>query len=343
MPNEALTETPENISPFHPSLAGVIGHNNIKSALSLSLSNAARMAETGERIALTQPLLFGEAGLGKTKLAEIYGNAMASILKVPFIRVENPEEIRLKVDFDKWITRLEAEPSFVLFIDEMHELKTNSPSHLYLKSFLMKMGDPSKIGTDIQVCSSYFIPDRTNKVIILGTNQAGKVDPAIVSRWQTFNLSLYNQKEIFQIANLLIVNHGLTVESDKILAMIAGCGRGTARPIVNLLCDSILPLCISQGTTVINRDIVLEALRQQEMFPLGFNKAEVEMIAKIGNDTISKLRIATMVPALEGVLTRAIAYACNANMVKVEHNGHISLTKAGRAYKRKIEEMGFTF
>ena len=342
MPNETLTETPETNSRFHPALAGVIGQDNIKSALSLSLANAARMVRTGEKIAMTQPLLFGEAGLGKTKLAELYGNEMASILNVPFIRVENPEEIRLKSDFDKWFTRLESEPSFVLFIDEVHAM-TSQISHLLLKSFLMKMGDPSKVGTSIQVGSNFFVPDRTNKVIILGTNQAGKVDPAIVSRWQTFNLSLYNNQEIFQIANLLVANHGLTVESDRILAMIAGCGRGTARPIVNLLGDSVLPLCISQGTTVIDKDIVLEALRQQEMFPLGFDKAEVEMLSKIGNGTVSKMRILAMVPSLDGVLTKAIAYACNMNMLKIEHNGHVCLTKEGKAYKAKVEKMGFTF
>jgi Holliday junction resolvasome RuvABC ATP-dependent DNA helicase subunit len=330
-------------SPFHPAFAGVVGQNNVKSAFSLSLSNAARMVETGEKIALTWPLLLGEAGLGKTNLAEIYGRELASILKVPFIRVENPEEIRLKVDFDKWFARLESEASFVLFLDEVHEMKPNQVSHLYLKSFLMKMGDPSKIGTSIQVGSNFFVPDRSNKVIILGTNQAGKVDPAILSRWQTFNLSLYNNQEILQIAKLLVSKYNLTVEDDKILALISGCGRGTARPIVNLLNDSILPLCISQGTTTISRDIVLEALRQQEMFPLGFNKAEVEMISKLGNSTVSKMRITAMVPALEGVLTKAIAYACNMNVMKVENNGHLALTKTGKAYKNKIEEMGFTF
>lgn len=325
---------------FHPVFNNIVGQTITKSALSLSLANAATMKQTGVKVDLAQPLLLGEAGLGKTELARCYARQMSEILDIPFVEVSNPEDIRLMTVFEKWLSNLESMPSFVLFVDEVHKIGKDV-AHKYLHTFLLKMLDRQNVGQSVQVSDKYFIPDRANKIIILGTNVPGKVDPAIKSRMQNFNLSLYNRDEIKAITNLLFDSRGLQVESERLSEIIAGCGRGTARPIVNLVDDSLLPMTQNFGSNIVTQTMTMEALKHQEMYPLGLKKPEVEMLMRLKSGILTKNQIIMSIPALDGVMSQAVAYCSNCNLVQVATNSMIALTKKGKRYINDLAEFGF--
>jgi Holliday junction resolvasome RuvABC ATP-dependent DNA helicase subunit len=323
-------------SPYHPAFNHIIGQKTAKSALSMSIASHECGAE------LSQPLILGEAGLGKTELAKSYGNAIAEKLGVQMVEIGSPRDVRNLTEFDPIFQQLVNDPKFVLYLDEVHELESGKVAHMKLITFLRKGLDRQNEGKVVQISDQYYIPDRKNKVIILSTNHPDKVDTAIRSRCMTINLMHYNKDEIRLITSSLLEKNGLVIDSDDTLERMASCGRGTARPIVNLMRDTLVPMAALFQTNVITNDMVMEALRQNEMFPGGFNLPETQMMVLLLDSPKNRNQILSRIPNLDGIFHKAAAYMQSYKVIDLQTNGMFRLTEKGKTYIAKCRELRFS-
>lgn len=192
----------------------IVGQVNAKDFLSLSL-----YAEDGCELA--QPLILGEAGLGKTEIARSYGKAIANKLKVDFIEYATPKDFRLVDDFEAFEKVLVEEESFVIYIDECHEIDIKMTSHGKFVAYIRKALDRQNTGKTFQFGSEVTTYDRSKKVFIFATNHPNKVDSAIKSRMNVINLPTYTLKEMKEIARLVLSKNELEADCEQTLNRIA--------------------------------------------------------------------------------------------------------------------------
>jgi len=325
-----------NTSPqYHPVFDNIVGQNTAKSALSMGIASLDCNAE------LPQPLFLGAPGLGKTELARAYGSAIAQKMGVMLTEIGSPKDIRNLTEFDPIFQRLMDEPQWVLYLDEVHEMEPGKVAHAKLILLLRKALDRQNEGRSIQIADQFFIPDRKNKVIILSTNHPAKVDDAIKNRCMTINLSHYNKDEIRLITSSLLEKNGLVVDNDDVLDRMASCGRGTARPIVNLVRDSLLPMSQLLSTTVITNEMVMESLKQNEMFPGGFNLPETQMLTLLADSPKNRNQILSRIPNLVGIFPQSAAYMQSYKVIDMQSNGVYQLTPKGKRYIAHCRELRF--
>ncbi len=95
----------------------IIGQTAIKSRLEASIN-------APENTDLSQPIFFGEAGLGKTELGNAYALAMAEKLGCEITHFNSPEEFRHQesAELSKLLTVLESDEPAVIVIDEIHKI-----------------------------------------------------------------------------------------------------------------------------------------------------------------------------------------------------------------------------
>jgi Holliday junction resolvasome RuvABC ATP-dependent DNA helicase subunit len=341
MPDTSLTiPLPSSTVNFHPVFNHVIGQDTAKSVLSLAIASAD--IDEDERPDLCQPIFLGEAGLGKTELAETYGKAIAARLGCDMIRIGTPKDVRNLAEFDPIFERIVDDEYLVLYIDECHELEPSKPAHAKLATFIRKALDRQNDNKPIQIADRVTVFNRKKKVIILSTNHADKMDTALMSRMQKINLVPYKMDEIRAITNKILEKNDITVDNQQTVDRIAICGRGTARPIVNLVQNSIIPMMKCTSSSHLNNNIVMEALKQNEMFPGGLTLPEVAFLLVLRGAPKNRLQILSTVTSLDGGFAKAAAYLQTHKLVQMQTNGIFHLTSKGSAYiKHCREELGF--
>jgi Holliday junction resolvasome RuvABC ATP-dependent DNA helicase subunit len=316
----------------HPAFSHVVGQTNAKSLLSLSI-NSSKM--DGE---LIQPLFLGEAGLGKTEMARAYGNAIAQELGVNMIEYATPKDFRLITDFDPFLDRLISDDKFVVYIDECHEIDTKMVSHAKFIALLRKALDRQNDKKVIQIADRQTTFDRTKKVFILATNHSDKVDAAIKSRMDVINLTVYNMNEMKEITKRILEKNELECDCDQTLTRISTCGRGTARPIVNLV-QNVFKL---MGLSVIDNDAAMTALRMKEMFPAGLKADEVRLLDICKDSAFNRMQICSALTGLIGVFSESAAYLIQKGLLEAVKGGY-KTTPKGQKYLRFAEREGFVW
>lgn len=317
---------------IHSSLQHIVGQENAKNLLSLSISSVGHNGD------LIQPLLFGEAGLGKTEIARAYGNAIAEELGVSMQEFASPNDFRLIKDFDPILDILSNEKKYVLYIDECHELDLKMVSHAKFLVFLRKALDRQNDGKLLQVGDTVLTFNRKNQVIILSTNHPNKVDAALQSRMNIINLVNYNMKEMKEITRYILSKNNLECDCEQTLDRIAACGRGTARPITNLVQDVFNLMNI---TTVTN-EFAMKALQMKEMYPAGLKIAEIKVLELCSNKQYNRMQIISAISNLQGCFGESIAYLIQRGLLTAESNGY-KTTEKGNKYITYITREGFSW
>lgn len=327
---------PEITTDIHPAFQSIIGQTTAKSSLSMSI------AGVGVGNELIQPLFLGPAGVGKTEIADAYGKAIANELNCPFIEIGTPKDIRNVDEFNPIFEQIIDSDSFVIRIDECHEIEPSKVSHGKLIQWLRKGTDRQNEGKAVQIADRVYIPNRKKKVIILATNHPEKMDAAIVSRFSKIDLALYNAREIRQIAENLFQKNGLVPENDTVLNRISAVGRGTARPIVSLMNDYLISLAKLNGDNVVTVEMLMLSLKNSGLFPSGLDVNEVSLLSLLcERGSRTKQQALAFIPNLIGNYNKSIAYLQNWKFVEISSTGALSLTPLGRKYIKSLKEHGF--
>lgn len=311
----------------------IVGQNSAKSILSLSLKS---LKNGGE---LVQPLFLGEPGLGKTELARSYGNAVAETLGVTLMEYATPKDFRNLAEFDPFLDMLCSEKKFVVYVDECHELESGKVAHSIFQAMVRKALDRQNDGKVFQVADRTMQFDRKTQLFIFATNHTDKVDSAVRSRMSQINLIQYNMDQIQHITQRILEKNGMVCDCPETLKRIASCGRGTARPIVNLVKDVFSLMNLS----VIDTATAMSALRMKEMYPAGLNLNEVKVLDLLMDRSLTRLQIMSAISGLHGIFSESIAYLITKQLLDVETSGKYTITPKGKKYVNFCKTNNFLF
>jgi len=164
-------------------------------------------------------LFAGQFGIGKTTLAKI----MANEIDAPFISA-TASALDSKDSLLKIFThpKLQTKIPAIVFIDELHNLKSELAEQLYtaLEDFSFDYTDEEGL------TKTFAVPPFT---CVGATTQKGKIDLAMLSRFECFDLNPYNVPELNVMSKTLLDRLNVKDYELKGLDLIAKVSRSTAR------------------------------------------------------------------------------------------------------------------
>lgn len=202
-------------------LSEYIGQAKVKTDLKIALA-AAKKRNTP----LGHTLFYGQAGLGKTTLAEIIAHEMGVNLKY----VSAPQ-VECAGDICKLLSGLLAND--ILFIDEIHRLDIKAEEVLYSA---MEDGFISIIvGKD---SSSHPVRLALPPFTLIGaTTKLGQVSKPLTDRFiNVYKLESYSEEELREIAKRTAGLLGIITITDTMAQQIATCSRKTPRLVNRYVC-----------------------------------------------------------------------------------------------------------
>lgn len=246
------------------SLAEYVGQNAVKKNLEVAIKAAQKRGESVEHI-----LLYGPPGLGKTTLANIVAREMGVNIKTT-----SGPAIEKQGDLASILSNLE--PNDILFIDEIHRLKTQVEEILYsaMEDYALDLiigKGPATRSMRIQ------LPPFT---LIGATTKAGSLSSPLRDRFgHIYKLDFYNDEEMQQIihrsANLLEIEI-----DDGAVAEVSRCCRRTPR-IANRLLKRIRDFAEVDNQSKISLDIAKSSLKTIGVDPVGLDRTDRKILLTI--------------------------------------------------------------
>ena len=330
---------------INPVFNHVVGQETAKVRLSQSIASAVNGGE------MNSPLLTAEAGVGKSHLARaaIQGYKDAGFDTLTF---NSPAEFREKGEaFSSFISLLMDSPKYAIFIDEAHEINGSQGQAATVqlakvRSFLMKALDKGNEGREIRLDSELVVNfSRKKGSIILATNFPHMLDKsgAFQSRCDHIPLDLYNENELIQILQGMLVKEGFQTANENTLAMIARCGRGTARPLEKIVGQLKIQLSAEgKKKHTINREDVISALKLSKMFPRGIKGWEIDVIKLCHGRALRDGHITSLLPHVEPeALRKSKGYLIEGCKLMQATTHGIMTTTLGSRYVDTLKNEGF--
>jgi len=238
-----------------------VGQSQIKKNLHVFISGAKNRKEPLEHI-----LLYGPAGLGKTTLANIISKEMGANL-----RITSGPAIEKPGDLAALLTNLEK--GDVLFIDEIHRLKTTVEEILYsaMEDFMLDLMVGKGPGAkSMRLSLAPF-------TLIGATTKTGSLSAPLRDRFGSIHkLEFYTPQEIEQILerNSRILACEIEPEAKKFLSLSA---RATPR-VANRLLKRVRDFAHMEGATGISTELAKKALEHLGIDQKGLDETDRQLL-----------------------------------------------------------------
>lgn len=327
---------------FHPVFANVVGQSSAKTLLSQSLDSLKNGGET------VWPLLVAQGGGGKSKLGRAFlDGARAMGVHTHFFN--SPEEFR--ADGENWetlcnlISLANDGERVMIGLDEYHLIKNRATVRMEaFHSLLMKCADKGNSRKALPWQGETVTLNRGNITFVLMTNFPEELDKsgAFQSRFDRVELDPYSVSELTEILQVMLTNEGFQPANENTLAMIAKCGRGTARPMEKIVDRlKIAHNASGKATKTINRQDVIEALLVSKMYPQGLADWEVKLLGLCkANPKIDQVILSSLPNVEAKALRKGKGYLIDKNFA-VQTRGGFQTTTIGGQYLDAIKKEGF--
>ncbi len=323
---------------IHSNFSKLVGQNRAKTLLSAGIAASDRGSE------LIQPLTLAPKGTGKTELSNGYMDALEA-KGFQVLRYSSPTELRLPGDtWDEFTSVISGDKPYALYFDEIHEMWEDGVKNMrILCSFLRKALDRTNENRNIRLSETLEVRfDRTVNVIAGSTNELHVMDEAVVDRFDKIELDLYSEDELKLILEKMIEAQGMEFADDDVSRLIANCGRGTARPLRNIIGEIERLYGIDEPITY---DQALAALQLANLYPKGLTRAEVNLLQmaseKEGVSNAQFLGTYVGVTPQELRLSKGYLSSPNIGFIGQSARGGMTTTKRGKGYLKLLQQKGF--
>ena len=300
-----------NITPT--SVAHIIGQRRVIKQVEMAL-DAAHI--DGRRF--ENALLTGPPGLGKTTTAKVIACEMAAEM----YEIQG-QSFKSKSDLNAAL--LEPEPKDVLFIDEVHQLKKELQTTLYLaldRRAVIVPGGRGKL---------HSLPIADFSLVMATTDEYRVLQPL------RDRMKLWLRFEFYSVADLVgVLRREIRVlqwnVEESVLPAIAERSQGTPRLAENLL-DSCYRACRSRGETQITPEHLNIACESQQIDRWGLGPNQQLYLRLLTNGpkpfTVLALQLSEPPQTLRQVTE---AFLIRAGLVTKDHQGRRELTAKGKDY-----------
>lgn len=285
------------------------------------------------------------AGTGKSKFCIAWQSALAK-LGFETLHILPSQVRKLGSKWDETISFLTNDTARrSLFIDEGHEIFASGRTVQLAKlgSLAMSALDGNRPDCDA-IPFSDEISVRFHRAefnLILATNFPGKMPQALAGkdgRCPQIILPLYTEEQSAEIAHKMLAKKGIRACEDSLRAL-GRVARGTARPLEHLTAQLETIATLARKETV-NKTDILSAMISCGLFPLGFNRAEIDVLHFLQTPNIQST-LAARFPHLDVQTLREFFGHALGNGLIGKTNGGMTLTTAGRRYFVESAKIGF--
>lgn len=277
---------------------------------------------------LDHVLLHGPPGLGKTTLAYI----IATEIGVNIKQTSGPV-LEKKGDLTAILTDLE--PEDVLFIDEIHRLKTSLEEVLYraMEDFQLDVIIGQGVGArNISIDINRF-------TLVGATTRAGLLSSPLRDRFGIFiHLDFYSLEDLIKVVirSAHILNIEITAEAAK---EIAGRSRGTPR-IANKLLRRVRDFAQVKGEGKIDLEIAEFTFKALEVDEIGFDELDrkilLTIIEKYGGGPVGISTLSTSIQEERDTIEDVYEpYLIQQGYLKITPRGRVATEKSYKHFKKE--------
>ncbi len=284
------------------------------------------------RESLDHVLLHGPPGLGKTTLAYI----IATEIGVNIKQTSGPV-LEKKGDLTAILTDLE--PEDVLFIDEIHRLKTSLEEVLYraMEDFQLDVIIGQGVGArNISIDINRF-------TLVGATTRAGLLSSPLRDRFGIFiHLDFYSLEDLIKVVTRSA--HILNIEiADDAAKEIAGRSRGTPR-IANKLLRRVRDFAQVKGEGKIDLDITDFTFKALEVDEIGFDELDrkilLTIIEKYGGGPVGISTLSTSIQEERDTIEDVYEpYLIQQGYLKITPRGRVATEKSYKHFKKESADI----